>query len=106
MHALLFRQWKGRVKGRDWFDFEWYIRKGVPLNITHFISRALQSGHLKEGELTEEDFRIKLAERIDSLDVIMALRDVSRFVGVSDALKIWSTDYFHQLAGKMTISRV
>ena len=28
MHALLFRNWKSRVKGRDWYDFEWYVKKG------------------------------------------------------------------------------
>jgi len=28
MHALLFRKWIKRVKGRDWYDLEWYIRKG------------------------------------------------------------------------------
>ena len=37
MHALLFRKWKSRVKGRDWFDMEWYIRKGVPLHLDHFF---------------------------------------------------------------------
>jgi hypothetical protein len=37
LHALLFRKWKSRVKGRDWYDMEWYIRKGVPLNMDHFF---------------------------------------------------------------------
>ncbi|MDR1672550.1 MAG: nucleotidyl transferase AbiEii/AbiGii toxin family protein [Bacteroidales bacterium] len=32
MHALLFRKWKNRVKGRDWYDFEWYVRNNIPLN--------------------------------------------------------------------------
>ena len=27
LHALLYRSWKNRIKGRDWYDFEWYIRK-------------------------------------------------------------------------------
>lgn len=44
MHALLFRQWKQRVKGRDWYDLEWYIKKGVPLNLSHFALRANDSG--------------------------------------------------------------
>ena len=26
MHALVYRGWKNRVKGRDWYDFEWYVR--------------------------------------------------------------------------------
>lgn len=46
MHALLFRKWGTNVKGRDWYDVEWYIRKGVALNLTHFASRANDSGDL------------------------------------------------------------
>jgi len=42
MHALLFRKWKNRVKGRDWYDLEWYTRKGVPLNLDHFLERKIQ----------------------------------------------------------------
>src|ERR1700733_6691050 len=33
MHALLFRKWKNNVKGRDWYDLEWYIKKGIALNL-------------------------------------------------------------------------
>ncbi len=105
MHALLFRNWKSRVKGRDWYDFEWYVRKGVQLNLSHFVSRAQQSGHLIESQLSEQDFRQQLKERIDSLDVTLAKSDVSRFVGNADALKIWSPQYFHQLAQRIIMSR-
>lgn len=45
MHALLFRQWKQRVKGRDWFDFEWYVRGGVPLHLA--IGHRSRSSTLK-----------------------------------------------------------
>ncbi|MCL9823601.1 nucleotidyl transferase AbiEii/AbiGii toxin family protein [Helicobacter colisuis] len=38
MHALLFRNWKTRVKGRDWFDFEWYVKNNIPLNLS-FMSK-------------------------------------------------------------------
>jgi predicted nucleotidyltransferase component of viral defense system len=105
MHALLFRNWKTRVKGRDWYDFEWYVRKGVQLNLSHFVSRAQQSGYLMESQLSEHDFRRQLKERIDSLDVTLAMRDVSRFVGNADVLKIWSREYFHHLAERIIISR-
>lgn len=46
MHALLFRQWQNRVKGRDWFDFEWYVRRGAEVNLSHLAMRARQSGDL------------------------------------------------------------
>lgn len=103
MHALLFRNWKSRIKGRDWFDFEWYVRKGTPMSLSHFISRAKQSGHLKAEHLTEPEFRQLLHQRIEALDVEAAKTDVSRFVKDVEALKIWSRDYFHELARRMQI---
>ena len=104
MHALLFRNWKNRVKGRDWFDFEWYVRKSTSMNLSHFVVRAKQSGNFQGENLTEPDFRQLLHQRIDALDVVAARNDVSRFVKDVEALKIWSRDYFHELAKHMQIT--
>ena len=103
MHALLFRKWKSRVKGRDWFDFEWYVRNGIPMNLTHFTDRAKQSGHLQEEKISEQEFRNLLERRIDALDVASAVSDVTRFVKDMEALKIWSRDYFMELAQRVSI---
>ena len=104
MHVLLFRKWKNRVKGRDWFDFEWYVRQGAPMSLSHFVSRAKQSGHLHEEHLTVPEFRHLLERRIEALDVTAARNDVSRFVKDDEVLKIWSRDYFHELAKRMHIT--
>lgn len=104
MHALLFRKWKSRIKGRDWFDFEWYVRNGTPMSLSHFISRAKQSGHLQDEHLTEPEFRQLLHQRIDALDVEAAKTDVSRFVRDVESLKIWSRNYFHELARRMQLT--
>jgi predicted nucleotidyltransferase component of viral defense system len=104
MHALLYRKWKSRVKGRDWFDFEWYIRQGIPMNLSHFIVRARQSGHLLEDRLSGKEFRELLDRRIEALDVGAARADVSMFVKDVEALKIWSRDYFHELAKHVRIA--
>ena len=45
MHALLCCDWKGRVKGRDWYDFVWYMSRGTPLHLAHLEKRMMQSGH-------------------------------------------------------------
>ncbi|NTW70319.1 MAG: nucleotidyl transferase AbiEii/AbiGii toxin family protein [Chlorobiaceae bacterium] len=103
MHALLFRNWKTRVKGRDWFDFEWYVRNGIPMNLPHFAERAKQSGHLQEENSSEQEFRKLLERRIDALDVAAAVSDVARFVKDIEALKIWSWDYFRELAQRVSI---
>lgn len=98
MHAVLYRQWKNRVKGRDWFDFEWYVRKGCALNLAHFCERARQSGDLELATLQPEAFLAMLQARIRTLDVDSARQDVVRFVRDAAALNIWSQDYFLQLA--------
>lgn len=97
MHALLFRKWKNRVKGRDWFDFEWYVRRGCQLNLAHFCERARQSGDLESVTLQSAEFVAMLQARIRTLDVDSARQDVVRFVKDSAALNIWSHDYFLQL---------
>lgn len=98
MHALLYRQWQNRVKGRDWFDFEWHVKKGTPLNLQHFLERARQSGDIEADSLEPAQFMDLLHHRIRSLDVASAREDVVRFIRDPDQLKIWSRDYFLQLS--------
>ncbi|NTW52552.1 MAG: nucleotidyl transferase AbiEii/AbiGii toxin family protein [Chlorobiaceae bacterium] len=103
MHALLYRNWKSRVKGRDWFDLEWYVRNDIPLNLSHFIVRAIQSGHLKDENLSEQQFRTLLDRRVEALDVAAAVNDVSRFVKDVGVLKIWSPEYLKELSQRIRV---
>lgn len=99
MHALLFRAWKNRVKGRDWYDFEWYVRKGIPMNWAHFCERARAFN--QAGELTPERFTELLRERLSSVPIEQVKADVLPFVRRPSELDIWSTDYFLRLAERM-----
>lgn len=95
MHALVYRAWKNRVKGRDWYDFEWYVRHNVPLDFTHLCERALQLNH---EELDKETFLQKLNERLATADMNQIKADVLPFVRNPKELDIWSNDYFMELA--------
>jgi hypothetical protein len=102
MHALLFRQWKTRVKGRDWFDLEWYIRKGFSLSLEHFSVRAIESGDLVA--VTDQNLIQKLLrEKIESLDFERVKEDVIRFIPDHSSLDIWSKEYFLELVKKLKI---
>jgi len=98
VHALMYRQWGNRVKGRDWFDFEWYVRQGIPLNLVHFAERAFQSGDLASRTLESESFLDMLQARIQGLNISSAKEDVERFLRDTESLKIWSTNYFLELS--------
>lgn len=95
MHALVYRAWKNRVKGRDWYDFEWYVRHNVPLDFTHLCERTLQLNH---EELDKETFLQKLNERLATADMNQIKADVLPFVRNPKELDIWSNDYFMELA--------
>lgn len=102
MHALLFRRWKTRVKGRDWFDLEWYIRKGFAINLDHFSVRAIESADL-EKKITPTGLSEMLIQKIESLNFDRVKEDVIRFIPDPAVLDIWSKDYFLELVTKLKI---
>ena len=95
MHALVFRQWKNRVKGRDWYDFEWYVRNGVPLSFRHLQVRIKEFNGM---EVDKIQFVGMLKERLSSADINQVKKDVRPFLKNPQNLDIWSNDYFLQLA--------
>lgn len=99
MHALLFRNWRNRVKGRDWYDFEWYIRNNIPLDFKHFKERAVQSEGPEFADLTQARLKQMLSEKFASTKIENVKDDVRRFVLKPQELDIWSADYFMQLMG-------
>jgi predicted nucleotidyltransferase component of viral defense system len=100
MHALVYRTWKNRVKGRDWYDFEWYIRNNVALNFEHLQERCKQ---FNQEDITVELFKEKLKERFALADIKQAKADVMPFVRNPKELDIWSNDYFIQLSDMLNI---
>ena len=101
MHALLFRKWKGRVKGRDWFDMEWYIKKNTPLNLDHFVVRARDSGDWNKPAISHKEFLNLLTAKIDSVSFSSIREDIVRFISDEKIIEIWSPKYFKDLIQKI-----
>ncbi|MCD4697370.1 MAG: nucleotidyl transferase AbiEii/AbiGii toxin family protein, partial [Bacteroidales bacterium] len=97
MHAFLFRKWKKKVKGRDWYDLEWYVRNEHKLNFSHLKERCIQSGHVEAEDFTLDEFTRLLKKRIRDTNIDMVKADVGPFVRDANDLTIWSTGYFLNL---------
>lgn len=102
MHAFLFRNWQNRVKGRDWYDFEWYVRNNVTLNFSHLQKRTEQ---INAKEFTLETFKKMLKERIEKTNIEAVKKDVRPFLKVPQEMEIWSTEYFLQLADMIKLKK-
>ncbi|WP_253916188.1 MULTISPECIES: nucleotidyl transferase AbiEii/AbiGii toxin family protein [unclassified Lentimicrobium] len=102
MHAVLFRNWKTRVKGRDWYDFEWYVKQGVKLNLEHLQHRIIESENLDSAfVLTKEVFIEFMYKKVDQLNIKNAVTEVSPFLKDTSVLGAWTKDYFRFLTGKI-----
>ena len=98
MHALVYRAWQRRIKGRDWYDFEWYVRNGILLDFNHLQARIKEfSGK----DVDRESFLKALRERLASADIELVKMDVVDFISDPHELDIWSNDYFLQLADRI-----
>jgi len=104
MHALLCRKWKNRVKGRDWYDFVWYVANHPRLRISHLEERMRQSGdYASSSPLTVEMLRQMLHDAIETLDVAKASQEVEPFLRDSSSLRLWSRPFFNDLVDRIEV---
>jgi len=95
IHALLCRNWKSRIKGRDFYDFVWYLSKGIPVNLFHLEQRMKQTMHLSEHEeLKLQDVKKMLEQLFVSLDFERVKEDVLPFIKHPNSLNVWSSEFF------------
>lgn len=98
IHALLCR---GFLKGRDWYDFNWYIRQGISPNLKHLQNALIQYGPWQGQANLMVDLtwlKITLQEKIDGIDWKLAGDDVERFLNATEqkSLNLWSEHFFSQ----------
>lgn len=102
LHAVLGRGWSSRVKGRDLYDYVFYLSKNTPVNLQHLIARLVQSGHLeKDREYTLDDIKSMLNLRFESIDYQQAKDDIAPFINDTSCLDIWCADFFKQITDSL-----
>ena len=97
IHALLCRPY---LKGRDWYDFNWYVKRGINPNLPLLQAALIQDGPWsgKNLEIDEDWVRGALLKKISSIDWDEAIIDVERFLNKidKDSLKLWNERFFSQ----------
>ena len=103
IHALLCR---GFVKGRDWYDFNWYIRQNVSPNLPHLKNALVQFGPWEGQVKMVVDMawlKTVIREKIDGIDWAEAAADVERFLKPAEvnSLQLWSARFFSARLNKL-----
>ena len=103
VHAILCRGWKNRIKGRDLYDYVFYLQRGATLNLENLKQKLIQSNAWKvEDELTLDEVKKMLCERFDWIDFEKAKDDVKDFIKDKTALDVWSVDFFKAITKQIS----
>lgn len=95
MHAVLFRKWATRIKGRDFYDLLWYIGQRIPLNLAYLESKMRDGKQwTPHHKLEDRDLLNLLEKRIEDIDFETASEDVKTFIKDPDEVANWSPDLF------------
>jgi len=102
LHAVLCRNWKARVKGRDFYDFVWYLGREIPCHLGHLQKRMEQTGHWEGAETLDlPALKRRLAERFEEVDFEQAKSDVRPFIRDDAELALWSREFFVGLVDRV-----
>lgn len=105
LHAILFRNWINRVKGRDYYDFVWFVSQNIPCHVNHLKARIVQSGHFKQDQKLDLDIlKNMLIEHFNKVDFIQAKDDILPFIKDQHELDLWGKDFFISLVERLQIA--
>ena len=96
IHAILCRDYKYHVKGRDCYDYLFYIGKGSGFNLSYLEGKLKNTGGkiANDEALTLERVRELLQAKFESVDYESAKEDVSNFITNKESLGLWKKELF------------
>jgi len=98
MHALLCRTIRTNIKGRDWYDLIWFVKKNIPCDLYYLKNKMIQTGHINSSEVLTKDKLVELiSKKIKEIDFGLAKSDVEPFLknsGQRNELLLWSGTFF------------
>jgi len=100
--AALFRAWRTRTKGRDWYDLEWYVRNGFSCHLGHLVERCREVAPGTDLS-SREGLVSAFKRRIATIDFKTAREDVRPFLKDASCLDIWSREYFESLVERIKV---
>lgn len=102
IHAVICRGWKNRIKGRDLYDYVFYLSRKVKFNLPHLREKLKESGVISSDDRLElNNVKEMLRARFEEIDFIQAKSDVLPFLKNIDELAIWSQEFFNQITNSL-----
>jgi len=104
IHAVIARSWKNRIKGRDLYDYVYYLSLDAKVNLKHLEARLKQTKSIDDDVVLTRKMLIEILEkRFDNIDFEIAKSDISPFIKDQSSLDIWNSDFFKSITSAIIV---
>ncbi len=102
IHAILCRGWNNRVKGRDLYDYIFFLASDTKVNIELLKNKLKESNYINEkDEFDINELKKILINKFEKIDYSKAIEDVKPFIKNIDNLNLWSKEFFIEITNKL-----
>lgn len=102
IHAILCRNWKTRVKGRDLYDYIFFLTNDIAVNIELIKNKLIESNYIIEKEKFDiNELKKIIINKFEKIDYTKAVEDVKPFIKNIDNLNLWNKEFFIEITNKL-----
>lgn len=95
IHAILCRNWKTRTKGRDLYDYIFFIANNTPVNLELLRNKLIESDYIKPtDEFNINTLKEMLNKKFNEINFKDAKEDVIPFIKNVENLNLWNSEFF------------
>lgn len=104
IHAILCRNWKTRTKGRDLYDYIFFLANNTKVNLELVKNKLIESNYINANDqFSIDDLKNLLINKFKEIDYMEAKEDVIPFIKNTESLNIWSSEFFISITKELTI---
>lgn len=98
IHAILCRNWNYRTKGRDLYDYIFYLSKNISVNLELVKEKLIDSNVLKGNDNFDINvLKEMLTAKFNEINYNDAKEDVIAFIEDKDSLNLWTKEFFIEI---------
>lgn len=98
IHAILCRNWNYRTKGRDLYDYIFYLSKNISVNLELVKEKLIDSNVLKGNDNFDINvLKEMLTTKFNEINYNDAKEDVIAFIEDKDSLNLWTKEFFIEI---------
>lgn len=102
IHAILCRNWQKRTKGRDLYDYVFFLANNINVNLELVKNKLIESKYISENDDFNLDIlKSLLINKFKEINYKEAKEDIIPFIKDIKSLGLWNSDFFIKITEQL-----